>query len=152
MSLISQNAPMGSNQGAANAGVPFFGGAARRVQAGTDKPKVDSKFWLNIGVVTQVEDAEGNQIDQFVALPWGIALEGQTLLDETASNEAYAFLNQARNDLLAQVLNFARTLKPGQEVILPGDISGFRIQIRHVREKKAVTGENPFKVKLGLAA
>lgn len=129
---------------------PFFGRSNAQRQS-QKQEQVPAKFWLNFGHLVEVEDAEGNRVQQFVSLPWGVPLDTQTPLDETANNEGFAFLNQARNDLLAQVLAFARTLKPGEERILPGTICGLQIQIRHVREKRQVSGENPFKVKLALA-
>jgi hypothetical protein len=119
--------------------------AGNKAAANQERPK--SQFWLNIGYVAEGAGKEGE--DTFVSLPTGLALDTMEKLSTNSSNQEFAQLQAARNDLLDQLLAQAKDLKPGEDMIF-----NLQLQIRRVREDQAVsTGEdNKFARKLAFAA
>lgn len=118
-------------------------------EAYKDAPK--SEFWLNIGYEVDVtfQTAEGMVTEtQFVSLPKGIALDSQELLPTSSSNENYANLNAAKNDLISQIREAAALLRPGERTVLT-----LEVELRRVNAPQPATGqgkENPFIRKMGL--
>ncbi len=105
-----------------------------------DKPKAE--LWINIGY--EVPDPEG--ISKFISLPLGIPLDQVKLLNTSTPNEEFNLVNQARNDLLDQLLNVANTVEPGQSKIV-----NLSVEVRRVSENVEVNKDiNPFIRKLEL--
>lgn len=132
---------------------PTFG---TKAQAGatsttkTDKPKAE--FWLNVGypVEYKTQTPEGVVTEiRFVSLPVGIPLDTQEDLPTTSRNEQYAQFQAARNDLLAQLKEAARSLAPGEEQTI-----NLSLQLRRVNGEQpaATTVSNPFVRPLKLVA
>lgn len=121
-------------------GAPKAGNAA----ANQERPK--SQFWLNIGYEAEGAGKDGD--DAFVSLPVGIPLDTQERLPTNSSNKDFAQMQAARNDLMDQLLEYAKALQPGEDVII-----GLRVQLRRVREDQAVSvGEdNKFARRLAFA-
>lgn len=110
-----------------------------------------SEFWINIGYLAKGAGENGEDI--FVALPLGLPLDTQKPLKTNSSNEAFAALQAARNDLWEQLMAVAHELKPGEDRILNAD-APLQIQIRRVREETTVSvdeSKNKFARKLALA-
>ena len=113
----TKSAPITFGQRYANAAVPP-----------QEKPK--SEFWLNIGYTREVETEEG--IDsKFVSLPIGIPLDTQEHVNANSRNNDFAEFQSARNDLLDEIMEFARTLEPGKDAIL-----NLEIQLRRINEDR----------------
>jgi hypothetical protein len=110
-------------------------------------------YWLNIGYTIEVETEEGVTETRFISLPVGIPLDTQKLLPTNSQNDVFRELQSARNDLLAQVLDVAKTLDAGEEKII-GEAGGLQIQIRRVNDEKPAikSANNPFARKLAFAA
>jgi len=85
-----------------------------------DKPK--SQLWVNIGY-TQVV----NGVDVFVSVPMGIPLESVKELVTNTRNVEFNQLNQARNQLLADILAASEDLEPGQDHTLELEVQVRRI-------------------------
>ncbi len=91
-----------------------FGARSQNLGSGVnnqDRPK--AQFWLNVGYDSGVEDAEGKS--RFISLPTGIPLDTQEMLPTNSRNQDYRQFNSARNDLLKQIMEVAKTLQPGEE-------------------------------------
>jgi hypothetical protein len=127
----------------------FGAGAATATSSNQSKPK--AQFWINIGVLTEHKDDNGEQ--RFVSLATGIALDTMETLPTNSKNVMFGQFQAARNDLRDQLVAAASTLKPGEAAYINAE-SGLKIQIRRVSEEvNAVAGEgNPFRVKLGLVS
>jgi hypothetical protein len=128
-------------------------GSKSNVRASTGKGQADEKaeFWINIGYLAKGAGPEGEDI--FVSLPMGLPLDTMKPLKTNSSNEAFAELQAARNDVWEQLMAIAKELKPGEERILNAD-AALQIQIRRVREEATVSvdeGKNRFVKKLALA-
>jgi 2-methylcitrate dehydratase PrpD len=119
---------------------------AAQAAAGTERPK--AKFWLNIGYPVEYQGEEGIET-RFVSLPVGIPLDTQEQLPTNSRNDQFAAFQSARNDLLAQIMSVAESLKSGEEQTL-----NLTIQLRRVNDELApVKSENnPFSKKIELVA
>lgn len=122
-------------------------GAAQQAAttAKADLPK--SKHWLNIGYSVAGAGEDGS--DMFVSLPYGIPLDAMEQVKTASKNADFHAFQCARNDLLAQLQEFAKGLKPGEEVIIE-----LAVQLRHVNEEVAdlPASENKFARTLQLAS
>lgn len=117
-----------------------------------DKPK--TQLWLNIGYIAQVKDAEsGENIDKFVSLPVGLPVDTQERLKTNSSNEVWGMFQSARNDLLDQLIELGKTLKPGEEKILSMGDNGLGIQMRRILDEQPAVkpDQNAFGKKLAFA-
>jgi hypothetical protein len=113
---------------------------------------VKANFWLNVGYSVEVKDAEGTMVSKFVSLPGGgTPLDTTKPLDVKGGDE-FASFRTAQNDLLAQLLESAKTLKPGQDRIF-GDAGGLQFQLRRVQDARPVIqpDANMFSRKLAFA-
>ena len=138
MSLTATPLMFGTRRAAAAA--PTAGAAAQ------DRPKAE--FWVNFGQLAEVTTSEGTTVE-FISLPWGIALD---TMEKTplGRSEKYNFMVQAGNDLLDQLLAYARTLEPGQ-VIYGDTTGGLTWQLRRVKAvEEPKKGANPYAVKLNI--
>lgn len=111
-----------------------------------------SQFWLNVGYEVEVDvetDSGIHSENRFVSLNSGIALDRVQELKANSSNQEWAMFQQARNDLLEQLLDLANTLKPGEAQVID-----LQVELRRVKdESSAVTVDieaNPFARKLKL--
>lgn len=110
----------------------------------------NSDFWLNIGYSVPGTDDAGNPTSTFIALNRGIPLDDIENLDESRSGMV-GFMNQASNQLLADIRKGVSSLKPGESMIIAGTADTLEVQVRRVRDKSvtADAGSNPFLRKQG---
>lgn len=127
----------------------LFGAQAAPAQAAPqERPK--AQFWVNVGYVQQIQrvatDGSVAVEDVFVSLPYGLPLDTMTKADTSSRNVEFSALMSARNNLLDQVLEVAKTLQPGEEKIIGGVAGGLQLQLRHVSAPAAeiATDVNPF--------
>ena len=115
--------------------------ANRRGTQGDDY--VPSQFWLNVGIMVDAPNADGEIVPTFIQLPKGLGLD---TMEETAIKPSdtpeWAEAMRARNLLLKWLKTSAEALAPGQSGFaeLP-----FKIQIRRVPDAAtaAPVGESP---------
>jgi predicted RNA-binding protein with PIN domain len=84
----------------------------------------------------------------FLSLPIGIPLDTQDRLPETSSNKEFAQMQAARNNIMDQLIAYANTMEPGQDIVID-----LQVQLRRVKETQEVStkvGENKFAMDLGL--
>lgn len=93
--------------------------------------------FINIGYPVSMPDGS----EQFVSLPFGIGLDNMTAAKTDTSNAEFNALNQAKNQLLQDLLEAAQGVKPGTGVI----INDLQLELR-VKAQPAQTdaGSNPF--------
>jgi hypothetical protein len=114
------------------------------------KDYVKANIWLNIGYEVEVQDTEGVTETRFINLPMGLPLDTMEEVKTNSSNETFAAMQVAKNDLLKQLLGAAADLKPGQERIV-----NLQVQMRRVNDAAASTAlsdptVNPFLRKVSL--
>lgn len=131
--MINFNRPFGANtNNAAGAAAPAGGGNAPA------RPK--ATMWLNVGYSTTVL-VDGVEEERFVNLPLGMPVDTMELLPVNSRNQEFAQFRMAQNDLLNQIVEFGKTLKPGEAKTL-----NLELQLRRVNDDVApvATGDNPF--------
>lgn len=119
-----------------------FGPKAAAPATGAARPK--AQVWMNIGYSVDVATNEGGVESRFINLPMGLPLDTMEEVATTSSNEVYAAMQIAKNDLLKQLLTAAAELAPGQERIV-----NLQVQLRRVNDANGNAGladpaVNPF--------
>jgi len=85
-----------------------------------DKPK--SQLWVNVGYSIEVE---GEQV--FVSIPMGIPVDSIKELPTNTRNAEFNMLNQARNQLLADITAASEDLESGESHVLELEVQLRRI-------------------------
>lgn len=112
-------------------------------EAATELPK--SEFWLNVGYEVQTKNEEGHDETVFISLPMGIALDSMKPVKTNSSNKRFTKIQQARNSLADQIMEFCKTLQPGETGNLNLQNSG----TPHCRGATSTAGDdNEFACKL----
>ena len=123
-------------------------GSTTRTNANGEFTK--AQVWLNVGyqVGVEVVDEQGNKSEEqrFVSLPVGIPLDTTERL-KPVQNADFNALISARNDLLDQILEAAKSLAPGEDKII-----ALNVQIRRVNDEAVAVEreQNPYAIKLEL--
>lgn len=138
---------MSTNAPALNFTKVFGAPKATPAAAGTaqdDRPK--AQYWLNIGYQAD-HLIEGEDTPRFISLPVGIPLDTMETLATNSRNQVYALQQAARNDLMAQLIDHAQGLEPGQSTIV-----NLQIELRRVNEDAGPVdaSHSPFARKLSL--
>lgn len=115
-----------------------FGAKAPKASTATVvEEKVKSQLWVNVGY-TQVVDG----VNVFVSIPMGIPLDSVKELVTNTRNVEFNQLNQARNQLLADILAASEDLEAGEDHTLE-----LEVQVRRIDkepEPLAAGSVNPF--------
>ncbi len=128
MSIIDQAArrPAAGYQGhfgGGNTDQRPAGGQSRR-----DLPQ--ATIWVNVGYTLEGAGKDGE--DLFISLPVGLPIDTMQPVSESSNNADYANMQQARNALLAQLIEASNAFEAGEERLLPG----LQIQMRRVKNKE----------------
>ena len=84
--------------------------------------KVKSQLWINVGYSIEVE---GESV--FVSIPMGIPVDSVKELPTNTRNTEFNMLNQARNQLLADITSAAEDLEAGESHVLELEVQLRRI-------------------------
>ena len=98
--------------------------------AATARPK--AQIWMNLGYEIQVPTSDGTMETRFINLPMGLPLDTMEEVATTSTNEVFAAMQIAKNDLLKQLLAAAADLPPGGERIV-----NLQVQMRRVNDAAA---------------
>ena len=115
----------------------FGKNAPKSAAATVVEEKVKSQLWINVGYSIEVE---GEQV--FVSIPMGIPVDSIKELPTNTRNAEFNMLNQARNQLLADITAASEDLESGESHVLE-----LEVQLRRI-DKEAdplpATSNNPF--------
>lgn len=127
---------------------PSFSKPATK-QSSTE-PQDKSQFWLNIGYNVELdavdEDGRVSEESRFISLNYGIPVDRIEAVSTKSSNPNWAMEQQARNDLLDQLLAHAGEMKPGETQVID-----LQIQLRRIKNESEIlvpTSDNPFSRKV----
>ena len=107
---------------------PVF--AAKTATVGAVRTK--AQIWLNLGYEVQVPATDGTMETRFINLPMGLPLDTMEEVPTTSTNEVFAAMQIAKNDLLKQLLAAAADLPSGGERIV-----NLQVQMRRVNDVAA---------------
>ena len=127
---------------------PVFAAKSTAAATGTARPK--AQIWMNLGYEIQVPTSDGTMETRFINLPMGLPLDTMEEVATTSSNEVFAAMQIAKNDLLKQLLAAAADLPAGGERIV-----NLQVQMRRVNDAAANVSlsdpaVNPFLRKIAL--
>lgn len=105
----------------------------------TSNPKEFKKATVFLNVGYQVELPDGST--QFVSLPFGLGLDNMSEAKTDTQNAEFNALNEAKNQLLQDLLEAAQNVAPGEGVI----VSDLQLELRVKAEPATVLGgDNPY--------
>ena len=84
--------------------------------------KVKSQLWVNVGYSIEVDG-----VNVFVSIPMGIPVDSIKELPTNTRNAEFNLLNQARNQLLADITAGSEDLEPGESHVLELEVQLRRI-------------------------
>lgn len=116
-----------SNEARSIIGAALGGKAAGRPANG-DRPQAE--FFINIGVTVPMPDEEGNMVDTFLSLPYGLPLDTMSELVIRGNNEVWNNQAAARNELLKALVKMGGELEAGSGQELP------KLQVQLYRRKE----------------
>lgn len=127
---------------------PVFASKTAVATNAAARPK--AQIWMNLGYEIQVPATDGTMETRFINLPMGLPLDTMEEVATTSSNEVFAAMQIAKNDLLKQLLAAAADLPAGGERIV-----NLQVQMRRVNDAAANVqlsdpAVNPFLRKLAL--
>lgn len=99
-----------------------FGAKATAAKGTIVEEKVKSQLWVNVGYSIEVE---GEQV--FVSIPMGIPVDSIKELPINTRNAEFNMLNQARNQLLADIVAASEDLESGESHVLELEVQLRRI-------------------------
>lgn len=100
----------------------FGKNAPKSAAATVVEEKVKSQLWINVGYSIEVE---GEQV--FVSIPMGIPVDSIKELPTNTRNAEFNMLNQARNQLLADITAASEDLESGESHVLELEVQLRRI-------------------------
>lgn len=127
---------------------PVFAPKSTAAATGTARPK--AQIWLNLGYEIQVPTSDGTMETRFINLPMGLQLDTMEEVATTSSNEVFAAMQIAKNDLLKQLLAAAADLPPGGERIVNLQVQMRRVNNASANAALADPSVNPFLRKIAL--
>lgn len=100
--------------------------AQRMAMIPTAEPaKQESRVWLNVGYLT------GDPEYPIATLPFGIPIDTQSPLKlPNGKNKKYLDFVKCRNGVLEEIQEAAKTLAPGEDMIIGGSEGGLVLQLR----------------------
>ena len=116
----------------------------------TDTPRVKAQIWLNLGYEIEVPTSDGTMETRFINLPMGQPLDTMEEVATTSSNEVFAAMQIAKNDLLKQLLAAAADLPAGGERIVNLQVQMRRVNDASANATLADPSVNPFLRKIAL--
>lgn len=116
-----------SNEARSIIGAALGGKTAGRSGNG-DRPQAE--FFINIGVTVPMPDENGNMVDTFLSLPYGLPLDTMSELVIRGNNEVWNNQAAARNELLKALVKMGSELEAGSGQELP------KLQVQLYRRKE----------------
>lgn len=114
-----------------------FGKNAPATSPAIVEEKVKSQLWVNVGYSIEV-----NGESVFVSIPMGIPVDSVKELPTNTRNTEFNLLNQARNQLLADITAASEDLEAGESHVLE-----LEVQLRRIDKEVdplPANGNNPF--------
>lgn len=99
-----------------------FGSKAPAAKTAIVEEKVKSQLWVNVGYSIEVDG-----VNVFVSIPMGIPVDSIKELPTNTRNAEFNLLNQARNQLLADITAGSEDLEAGESHVLELEVQLRRI-------------------------
>lgn len=98
--------------------------------------RAPEKYWGNVGVYGSAVDENGDDVQQFISLNYGIPLSA-VKEERVSGSENWQHIARAKNSLYEQIMEIAMSLEPGETFDL-----NMVFQIRSIKDKEAIAPED----------
>lgn len=104
-------------------------GAALNGRATNNTQRPQAEIFLNVGITVQLPNEEGEMVDTFLSLPFGLPLDTMNELVIRGNNTQWNEQAAARNELLKALVKMGESLEAGSGTELP------KLQVQLYRRK-----------------
>lgn len=104
-------------------------GAALNGRAANNTQRPQAEIFLNVGITVQLPNEEGEMVDTFLPLPFGLPLDTMNELVIRGNNAQWNEQAAARNELLKALVKMGESLEAGSGTELP------KLQVQLYRRK-----------------
>lgn len=104
-------------------------GAALNGRAANNTQRSQAEIFLNVGITVQLPNEEGEMVDTFLPLPFGLPLDTMNELVIRGNNAQWNEQAAARNELLKALVKMGESLEAGSGTELP------KLQVQLYRRK-----------------
>lgn len=104
-------------------------GAALNGKATNNTQRPQAEIFLNVGITVQLPNEEGEMVDTFLPLPFGLPLDTMNELVIRGNNAQWNEQAAARNELLKALVKMGESLEAGSGTELP------KLQVQLYRRK-----------------
>ena len=84
-----------------------------------EEKKAAAMIYLNIGITIPLPNQQGEMVDTFVSLPFGLPLDTMTKMVAKGNNQEWNQLVDLKNGLLEALTKLGNTQEPGTGKVLP---------------------------------
>lgn len=104
-------------------------GAALNGRAANNTQRPQAEIFLNVGITVQLPNEEGEMVDTFLPLPFGLPLDTMNELVIRGNNAQWNEQAAVRNELLKALVKMGESLEAGSGTELP------KLQVQLYRRK-----------------
>lgn len=104
-------------------------GAALNGRATNNTQRPQAEIFLNVGITVQLPNEEGEMVDTFLSLPFGLPLDTMNELVIRGNNTQWNEQAAVRNELLKALVKMGESLEAGSGTELP------KLQVQLYRRK-----------------
>lgn len=88
-------------------------------QTSAKEDKKQAQIYLNVGITIPLPNAQGESVDTFVSLPFGLPIDTMSKMVAKGSNAEWNTLVDLKNSLLEALTKLGNSQEPGTGKILP---------------------------------
>ena len=92
--------------------------------------KQQAQIYLNVGITIPLPNQQGEMVDTFVSLPFGLPLDTMSKMVAKGNNQEWNQLVDLKNGLLEALTKLGNTQEPGTGKVIPK----LEVQVFHRKE------------------
>ena len=113
-----------------NANAASLIAAALGGNATAKEEKKQAQIYLNVGITIPLPNQQGEMVDTFVSLPFGLPLDTMSKMVAKGNNQEWNQLVDLKNGLLEALTKLGNTQEPGTGKVIPK----LEVQVFHRKE------------------
>ena len=104
-----------------------------------EEKKAAAMIYLNIGITIPLPNQQGEMVDTFVSLPYGLPLDTMSKMVAKGNNQEWNTLVELKNGLLQALTSLGNSQEPGTGKVIPKlDVQVFHR--KEISEPQAASG------------
>lgn len=114
----------------ANSAASLISAALAGNTAAKEEKKAAAMVYLNVGITIPLPNQQGEMVDTFVSLPFGLPLDTMSKMVAKGNNQEWNQLVDLKNGLLEALTKLGNTQEPGTGKVIPK----LEVQVFHRKE------------------